>query len=280
MTPIPAHGLCLGLVVIDLFARAQRIRYLLGALGRSVTLRNALAINVLGDAAAALTPLRLGGEPVRLTGMLRARVRVPAALLAIGIEVLVEWPVGAVCAGLVLWLCAPGWWEVGGAALAARATRAWPWVVGAALLSVACWAAGRRFQPKRASLPFARLIATARRMPTWPLAAAVPLSFINVATRTAILPILTSTLSNPPDLSASLVGSFVLIYGQLLLPTPSGIGVIELAMLGGAAGDLGPATAGVLAAWRLYTTIGGILIGGVLALGTGRRRARATISAA
>jgi hypothetical protein len=163
--------------------------------------------------------------------MLRAGVRAPAALLAIGVEVLVEWPVGGACAALLLWRYAPGWWGVSGVALAARAARAWPWVAGAVLLSAACWAAARRFRSARIRLPLARLVATARRIPAWPLAAAVPLSFINVATRTAILPVLASTLTTPPDLGVTLLGSFALIYGQLLLPTPSGVGVIELAML-------------------------------------------------
>jgi hypothetical protein len=43
---------------------------------------------------------------------------------------------------------------------------------------------------------------------------------------------------------------------------------------------LGPAAAGVLAAWRLYTTLAGILLGSVLALSAGRTRLGATIGAA
>jgi uncharacterized membrane protein YbhN (UPF0104 family) len=100
-----------------------------------------------------------------------------------------------------------------------------------------------------------------RRMPVWPLVASLPLSFLNLATRVAILPVLASTLPDPPELGPMVLGSFALLYSQMLLPTPSGAGAVELGFLGGAAGDLGGRSGWLLLAWRFYTNGVGILLG-------------------
>ena len=50
------------------------------------------------------------------------------------------------------------------------------------------------------------------------------------------------------------VGSFVLIYGQMILPTPAGAGAVELGFLAGAAGDLGGGSHWLLLMWRLYSS--------------------------
>jgi uncharacterized membrane protein YbhN (UPF0104 family) len=100
-----------------------------------------------------------------------------------------------------------------------------------------------------------------RRMPSWPLIASIPMSFLNLATRVAILPVLALTLANPPDLGPMTLGSFALLYSQLVLPTPSGAGAVELGFLGGAAGDLGQGDGWLLLAWRFYTNGVGVLLG-------------------
>ena len=58
-----------------------------------------------------------------------------------------------------------------------------------------------------------------------------------------------------------LLGSFALLYSQLILPTPSGAGAVELGFLGGAAGDLGPRSGWLLLVWRFYTNGVGVLLG-------------------
>ena len=95
----------------------------------------------------------------------------------------------------------------------------------------------------------------------WPLVASLPLSFLNVATRTAILPVLALTLPSPPEMGPMFLGSFALLYSQLVLPTPSGAGAVELGFLGGAAGDLGERAGWLLLAWRFYTNGVGVLLG-------------------
>ena len=93
-----------------------------------------------------------------------------------------------------------------------------------------------------------------RRMPRWPLVASIPLSVIPIATRIALLPVLALTLPSPPPIGPVIFGSFALLYSQMVLPTPSGAGVVELGFLGGAAGELGEGQGWILLAWRFYTT--------------------------
>jgi uncharacterized membrane protein YbhN (UPF0104 family) len=57
------------------------------------------------------------------------------------------------------------------------------------------------------------------------------------------------------------LGSFALLYTQLILPTPSGAGAVELGFLGGAAGDLGSRAGWLLLAWRFYTNGVGVALG-------------------
>jgi uncharacterized membrane protein YbhN (UPF0104 family) len=269
MSPLQAHLLCLALVAADLLARAWRIQWIVQGLGHRMSLRDSFVLNAFGDAACALTPLRIGGEPARLAGMLRSRVPATAAFVAISLEVLAAWPVILVAAGWLVWRYAPAWWLVAGPRLTAAAETAWPWVVVVAILSVLAWRAARRVtSPAARQLrrPIRRALVYWRRMPRWPLVASIPLSFINLATRVAILPVLALTLPSPPALGPLVVGSFALLYSQLVLPTPSGAGAVELGFLGGAAGDLGSGEGWLLLAWRIYTNGIGVLLGVVLAV--------------
>jgi uncharacterized membrane protein YbhN (UPF0104 family) len=105
-----------------------------------------------------------------------------------------------------------------------------------------------------------------RRTPRWAVAASLPCTAINVVARVAILPVLVMTLPDHPPLGPVLLGSFALLYSQLILPTPSGVGAVELGFLAGAAGDLGDDAGRLLVAWRLYTSFAGVALGAVLAV--------------
>jgi uncharacterized membrane protein YbhN (UPF0104 family) len=269
MSTVQAHLLCVALVAADLLARAWRIQWIVQGLGHRMSLWDSFVLNAFGDAACALTPLRLGGEPARLAGMLRSRVPATAAFVAISLEVLAAWPVILVAAGWLVWQYAPAWWLVAGPRLTTAAETAWPWVVMVVILSVLAWRAARRVaSPAARQLrrPVRRALVYWRRMPRWPLFASIPLSFINLATRVAILPVLALTLPSPPAMGPLVLGSFALLYSQLVLPTPSGAGAVELGFLGGAAGDLGSGEGWRLLAWRVYTNGIGVLLGVGLAV--------------
>src|SRR5919108_1251080 len=99
MSILDATLLCIALVFIDLLVRAWRIQWIVRGLGYPIGFWDSLVLNAYGDAACALTPLRIGGEPARLAGMLRSRVPATAAFVAISLEVLAAWPVVIVAAG-------------------------------------------------------------------------------------------------------------------------------------------------------------------------------------
>lgn len=270
-----ANLACAALWLGDLVARALRIQWLLRGLGHRIGFHDAFRLNAWGEAGCALTPMRVAGEPVRLLGMLRAGVPGPAAFVAIAIEVVAAWPVILTLAGLGLWRFAPAWLAHAGpnfgAGLRARAG----WAVALLLLTIVVGVvAGRTLRrvggaPRRA---WRRMLVYGRRLSWWPLAASAPLTAINVLSRSAMLPILALALPSHPPVGVMLIGSFGLLYSQLLLPTPAGLGVVDLGFLAGAAGDLaagpGPSVATLLFAWRFWSVAAGALLGAGLAVHT------------
>jgi uncharacterized membrane protein YbhN (UPF0104 family) len=271
MTLLEATLVCVALVVVDLLARAWRIQWIVQGLGHPIGFWDSFTLNAYGDAACALTPLRIGGEPARLAGMLQSRVPATAAFVAISIEVLAAWPVILVAAGWLAWRYAPTWWATAGPRLATAAVDAWPWVLAVGVVSVLVWWYARRVASpgvRHVRRPVRRAMVYWRRMPRWPLVASLPMTFLNLATRVAILPVLASTLPHPPELGPMLLGSFALLYSQLILPTPSGAGAVDLGFLGGAAGDLGGRAGWLLLAWRFYSNGVGVILGIALAAHT------------
>jgi uncharacterized membrane protein YbhN (UPF0104 family) len=264
MTPLQAHLICIGLVAADLLARAWRIQWIVQGLGHHMTLKDAFVLNAFGDAACALTPLRIGGEPARLAGMLRSGVPATAAFVGISLEVLAAWPVIIIAVAWLGWQYAPAWWLTAGPRLGAAAAGAWPWIAVVVLASVIAWRYAHRIaSPFKRHLrrPVRRALVYWRRMPRWPLVASLPLTGVNLVTRVAILPVLALTLPSPPAMGPMILGSFALLYSQLVLPTPSGAGAVELGFLGGAAGDLGESQGWLLLSWRFYTNGLGVLLG-------------------
>ena len=171
--------------------------------------------------------------------MLRSKVPATAAFVAISLEVIAAWPVIIVIAGWLVWQYAPAWWSLAGPRLEWAAAGAWPWILLVAIASLFAWNAARRVaSPATRHLrrPIRRALVYWRRMPRWPLVASIPMTLINLVTRVAILPVLALTLADPPAMGPLVLGSFALLYSQLILPTPSGAGAVELGFLGGAAG--------------------------------------------
>ena len=264
MRPVEAHLVCLGLVAADLLVRAWRIQWIMRGLGSRLPLRDALVVNAFGDAANALTPLRLGGEPARLAGLMRSRVRMTAAIVGITLEAVLSRLVLIAVASWLIWQYAPEWWLTAGPSLRAGATKAWPWLLMVLLIGIVIWGYTRQVvssSTQRLRRPLRRVLVYLRRMPRWPLVASIPLSAIAIATRIAILPVLALTLPSPPAPGPVIFGSFALLYSQMVLPTPSGAGVVEMGFLGGAAGELGAEQGWILLAWRFYTNGIGMLLG-------------------
>lgn len=264
-----AHLLCAVLFAVDLLARAWRIRWYVEAQGEPLRVRDALVLNAWGDAAAGLTPMRLAGEPARLAGMLRAGLPATVSFMAIGLEVVVAYPVVFAVGGFLVWRYAPDWWSQAGPGLKQALARGWPWAAAVLLLTVLVWVVvwrRKRLVLREPARGKARIAALGAATPRWAILGGIPTSFVNVAARTCMLPVLALTLPEHPPFGVMLVGSFVLLYAQLVLPTPAGAGAVDLGFLGGMAGDLGADETGLLLAWRFWTVGAGILLGTALAL--------------
>jgi uncharacterized membrane protein YbhN (UPF0104 family) len=91
------------------------------------------------------------------------------------------------------------------------------------------------------------------------------LTVVSIAARVAMLPALLTAAPSATPLLPTLLASFAVQYSQLLLPTPSGAGIVDLGLLAGVAGDLGGSAVTVLVLWRFFAT--GLPIG--LGLGVG-----------
>jgi len=271
LEPLVAHAICAALVVLDQGARALRIKWLTEAIGHPFRGRHALATNAIGDAACAVTPMRLGGEPARLGAMLHYEIPATASFIAVAFEVITMWPVIIAMAIGVAILFAPGWLEHSAPALLAGFGQLWGWFVAAGVVSLGIWMIVRRavhVAPRVTQRPWRRARVYWRRMPPGPVVAAVILAFINLSARTAILPVLMMTLPEPPPLGPAILGSFALLYSQLILPTPSGAGVVDLGLLAGAAGHVQEGEVELLIWWRFYTSALGIILGGWAAVRT------------
>ncbi len=269
LTTLDAHALCVGLVLLDLGARALRIKTLTGTLGYPLRFGEALTTNAIGDAACAVTPMRLGGEPVRLASMLRFGVPATASFVAIAFEVITMWPVIILSAAAIGYWFAPGWLAHTAPILWHGLARTWIWLGLAGMVSLLIFLVVRRrvhVTTRVTRRPWRRVLVYGRQMPPSVLLLTAASAFINLATRTAILPILMATLPDPPPLGPAIVGSFALLYSQMALPTPSGAGVVDLGLLAGAAGSAGGAEVGLLIWWRFYTTFIGIALGSWLAV--------------
>jgi uncharacterized membrane protein YbhN (UPF0104 family) len=287
LPPLAPHLVALALCGADVLVRGMRLRLLVPGV-HDLSLWRAVTINAYGDAASAVTPGRLGGDPARFAGFRRAGIDTPRALAGLAVEALIDWTLLAV-AVVILGLALADTAAAGARHLAVLATGPNARLFVALVLALAAasaWAARwyRRRIPPGAVGSLAAAWRRARQL-GWPtVALAATLTAVSMTLRIAILPVLAA---GHPGLDAGalgslIVGSFALLYGQLLLPTPAGVGAVELGFVGGFAGTMSAAAlATLLVAWRVYTLIVPAALGGVLfasaAMG-GRRRGLVDVS--
>lgn len=257
-----AVALGMATVLLDLGARSYRLRLLLRAVGGELPRVGAYVATAFGDAASVLTPLRLGGTPARLVVMRSYQVPVPAALRALALD-LATYQVVLVAAGVILavgavpafWPGPQGWSDMGdglrlGVALSAG---------GLATAGVVC-----RNRLRSATHRAAELFRRCRGDPSFGrgLLVSLGLAAISIGARLSLLPLLALSLppgARPAELTAL---AFVVTFGQVVVPTPSGAGAVEVAF---AASDLSgiPGGGSIFIAWRVLT------VGLVAVLGIG-----------
>ena len=268
MSDLAIHLTCLALVGLDFVCRTWRTQLFLRGLGHRLPFREVLVQSAIGETASSLTPLRAGGEPARIWAMARQGVPARVGLVCVGIELLATSVVILLVALLLGATIAAEWWAAAGPELVRSAARGWRWIAAIAAVTIVAWLVVRRLRPDLLHAAREELAASRghlRDLPAWVYVANVPITVVNIGARVAILPLLAQTLVQPPPLAATVVGSFVLLYAQAVIPTPAGAGAVELGFLGGAAGNLGAGEAELLLGWRLYTTVLGSALGVIAA---------------
>lgn len=256
-----AHLLALLLIVIDSVTRAWRIQLATRAAGGRLSFRDAVRLNLYGEAASTLTPNRLGGEPARFLGMTWSGVRPVTSLVGLGVEVAAEWPVfGLVAVALAVYYI-PDWGEAASRWLErnpARDLLALEVIILVVLLLI--WGLQRLVRPgalrHRVRRQWRVALAHVRRAPWWVLGAGAVLTAVSLAARAMVLPALLWGQPDAPPFAVMFFGSLALLHATLVVPLPSGGGGVEVAFLSGFAGDFGPGQQVLmLLIWRFYTAI-------------------------
>lgn len=279
---IASHATALALVMVEAALRAWRLRLLIPT-GSRPGLWRAFTVNAYGDALSVVTPARLGGDPARFLGLRRSGTDAATAVVALGAEQAIDWLVLLVAAAAL----ATAFGDEGVRGLADITHRVasvhyLPWLAVAVALAVA-GAFGaqwyRRRHPGVLRQSVTRALASVRALPGRSVALATALTAVCMSLRVAVLPVLLIPYQVQSHAGAVILGSFGLVHGQLLLPTPAGVGGVELGFAAGFAGSLsGPQLAGLLVAWRVYTTVFDALLGAGLfgwAVWTERRHSTA-----
>ncbi|MGH7672015.1 MAG: lysylphosphatidylglycerol synthase transmembrane domain-containing protein, partial [Gemmatimonadales bacterium] len=241
--------------------RAWRIQLATWAAGGTLSFRDALRLNLYGEAASTLTPNRLGGEPARFLGMAWSGVRPVTALVGLGVEVAAEWPVfGLVAIALGIYYI-PDWSEAASRWLGRNLARDLLTLELAVLaVLVVIYGLQRLVRAGRIRHRVRRqwrvALAHVRRAPWWVLGVGALLTVVSLAARALVLPALVLGQAEAPPFDVMFFGALALLHAALVVPLPSGGGGIELAFLSGFAGDFGPGhQALTLLMWRFYTAV-------------------------
>ncbi len=255
-----AHLLALGALALDVVVRAWRIQLAAWTSGGGLRFWPAVRLNLYGEAAATLTPNRLGGEAARFAGLTEAGLRPVTALVAVGVEVAAEWPVFLLLVGVLVVHYVPDW------RLAAQ-----HWLrrhVATDLVMIELVALGalliiyliqRLAKPgairHRVRRQWRVALAHVRRAPLWVQAVNAVLTAVSLVARALILPALAWGIADAPPFGQMVFGALALLASPVLVPLPSGGGGIEVVFLSGFAGDFGRHAVLMLVWWRFYSVI-------------------------
>ena len=262
-----AYAVALGLVAFDILVRALRIRLLLP--GQPLGVGQAVAANAYGDAASAITPARLGGDPARFLGLRRYGAATPPAVVALGIERVIDLALaGTVTLAVALTLGGRGFRDLVVLARRLVSPEVLPWLIAVIVMTLVAAVVAylmRRRIPRGVGHSIRQAVEHARGLSASTLGGAALLTVLSMAARVGVLPVLSLGFVSSLDPVAVVLGSFALIYSQLVLPTPAGAGGVELGFAVGFAPTLSTAEiASLLVVWRVFTLVIPAGLGGVL----------------
>ena len=255
------HALCLILVVTDVVARSYRIAVVLRAMHSPIPMIDAYSLTLFGDAAAALTPWRIAGEPARVLGATHANASATTSVVALGVESLVNYFVLTVI-GIALASAFGAEWATVLHGSTKLLTHRVTIVVGVLVLVFGVIAFTRlpHHVLRHVREFLSRAAHSLRRLGPYDIGVIAALSTISLLSRIAILPLVVAAFDEQPPFGVVSLASFALLNGQILAPTPSGAGAVELAATSGFIG-VEEHTGAILATWRLYVTILPIIAG-------------------
>jgi hypothetical protein len=257
------HLAAFALVGLDVLVRGVRIRVLL-----PMSLFRAITVNTCGDALAAVTPARLGGEPLRFVAFQRSGASPAAVIAALATEVCVD-AILIVAIGLIVALAfrnaGRAWLERLAELTASPSAR---WVTVAVLASLVLGGGVVVRLRRRWHVPLVHGTRDAWRLLTTrspgALARVAGLTLVSMVARSAILPVLAASVPEA-RLAGLMAGSFVLLFAQSVLPVPAGLGSVDLGFAAWFAGTLRDGDlARLLVLWRFYTIALGALAGALL----------------
>lgn len=282
--------LLLTIALLELGARAAKVRLSAAALRIPMTFSTAFRASAGGDFGAAITPARTGAEPARFLIMTEAGMPAAHILLVIFAELFLEMLTLAVIAaamflafrssgtmilGMVVLVGLYAAFVLGSGAIGAMLSRrhatgpppAWFGKIG---LNAGHW---RRLQ---SSLRQLRDGISGVRDVRWSAAmSAFVASLAHVALRLAILPVIVYSFGKPAPLAPMLLWPIALTYGGVIAPVPAGGGAIEVAFKAALGSAIPPEIFGAaLIWWRFYTFYLFVLIGAFVAGGTVLRALR------
>jgi hypothetical protein len=249
------HGGCLSLLLVNLVVRTWRTQVIFGGLGRPVAFVDVATANLAGDAAAALTPLRVGGIPAQVAFFQRIGSPPQLSVPALLVESILLYPVYALLGG---WLALTAGLEWLGLlrSFTTTASRLLGNVAGLFLIGWLLVLIVRRAAPTRSRMVGRSMregVALIQGMGWRVPVLTVPLTAIDVLTRILLLPLLAIGVPNAPPADVLAIASFAMLYGQIAMPTPGGAGIVDMGLMGGAAGNLGSDAADIVFWWRAYT---------------------------
>ncbi len=255
-----AHLLAIGALALDVLVRAWRIQLAAWTAGGGLRFWPAVRLNLYGEAAATLTPNRLGGEAARFAGLTEAGLRPVTALVALGVEVAAEWPVFLLLIGVLVVHYVPDWRVDAQQWLRQHLASDLVLIELVALgLLLVIWLILRLARPgalrHRVRRQWRVALTHVRRAPLWVQVVNAGLTAVSLVARALILPTLALSIPDAPPFGQMLFGALALMASPLVVPLPSGGGGIEVVFLSGFAGDFGDHAVRMLVLWRFYAVI-------------------------
>lgn len=288
--PPGAHALALVVLVVELLTRGLKIRLSAAALRVPLDLGASLRTVLAGDFGGGITPSRSGSEPARYLVLQEAGVPVASAILILFAELVQEMvSLAVVAVGLALFL------EGGGAALGGLVGlvggyAAFVLGLGGAGIVLArrnasgpppTWArrlglhAGRWRTVQRSLRQLRLSVDSVREAHRGYMLAAFIVSIIHVVMKLTLLPIIVWSLDRSVPLAPLVLWPLALFYGSVVVPSPGGGGVVEVAYKA-TLGRVIPASifATTLIWWRVYSFYAYLVLGAIAAGNTALRALR------